>query len=117
MTTEATADLALDGLVAGPPRVLRVALASRAAAYLADPDTDETLVALLAHGAVVVPDAIVLPRGMRWEDVLRAHLADDRPVLLGDGVLRCSAVVVPVVARNDSRTRVGAGDPATAARR
>lgn len=118
MTSVADADLALGERVAGPPRALRVALAARAAAYLVDSGTDVPVCALVEHDAVVVPDAVRLPVGLAWEDVLAAR--DHQPVLLGDGALRCGATVVAVRARTDSRLLIRdatSADPATAAQR
>ncbi|GAB3074399.1 DUF2877 domain-containing protein [Nocardioides zeae] len=118
MTSAADADLALGGRVAGPPRELRVALAARAAAYLVDAGTGQPACAVVEHDAVVVPDAVRLPLGLAWEHVLAARTT--HPVLLGDAVLRCGDVVVPVRAHTDSRLRVtdpDAADPASAARR
>lgn len=116
MTSVADADLALGERVAGPPRELRVALAARAAAYLVEVGSEVPVCALVEHEAVVVPDAVRLPVGLAWEDVLAAR--EHQPVLLGDGVLRCGGTAVPVRARTDNRLRLAdAGDPATAAHR
>ncbi|MDQ1105284.1 hypothetical protein QE364_003308 [Nocardioides zeae] len=118
MTSAADADLALGARVAARPRELRVALTARAAAYLVDAGTGQPVCALVDHDAVVVPDAVRLPRGVAWEQVLAAR--STHPILLGDGALRCDDVVVPVRAHTDSRLRttgLDAADPATAARR
>lgn len=118
VTSPADADLALSGRVAAPARELRVALAARAAAYLVDAGTGQPVCALVEHDAVVVPDAVRLPPGLAWEQVLAARTT--HPILLGDDVVRCDDVVVPVRATTDSRLRIAgvdAADPAAAARR
>lgn len=120
MTTEAHADLALAADLDGPPRRLRLALGSRAAAYLATaPDSGRptaTVCALVDHHGVAVPDAIVLPPGLHWARLLDAHLTHGTPVLLGARHVRCGGVSLPVRASIDSRVEVDGPEPRTASR-
>ncbi|MDF9714629.1 DUF2877 domain-containing protein [Nocardioides sp. ChNu-153] len=104
MTSAATADLALAGRVAGPPRPLRVLVAARAAAYLGEADRRGGAVcAVVDHGGVAVPDALVLPPHRAWTAVLASHVRGGRPVLLGGGRLVCGPHEVRVRVAADSR--------------
>ncbi|MFW6773837.1 DUF2877 domain-containing protein [Nocardioides sp. CPCC 205120] len=107
MTSAATADLALAGRVAGPPRPLRVLVAARAAAYLGEADRRGGAVcAVVDHGGVAVPDALVLPPHRSWTAVLASHVRGGRPVLLGGGLLSCGPHEVRVRVAADSRVAV-----------
>lgn len=108
----AHADLALTARLGAPPRPLRLLVASRAAAYLGESGPAATgrhdlpVCAVVDAGGLVVPDAVLLPAGTRWEDLLGEHLRSGAPVLLGAHRLRCGTRSVAVTATRDTRVHV-----------